>query len=106
VANFGLGVEYRFNEEAAAYAAFARDRSVLPPEKPDVNSLVSRWSISHLSGGATVRFGKVRIAPVCTSLTLRSGRGRSACGMDIGPPIYCFGWAVAVIPELPAIGEE
>jgi hypothetical protein len=54
VLNFGLGMEYTFNQNLKTYSSFTTDFSARKPGT-DTNLSVTDWNIYHIMGGATFK---------------------------------------------------
>jgi hypothetical protein len=52
VTNWGLAIKHGFGATIAGYASFRTDLSALGPV-PDNNSLLARWNLYHVTGGAS-----------------------------------------------------
>jgi hypothetical protein len=51
VLNYGVGIEHHFGPKLAAYGSFRTDRAPVP-DSSAANSTLSRWDLSHVTGGA------------------------------------------------------
>lgn len=54
VLNYGIGIEYNFNQNLTIYSSFCTDFSAQKPGS-DTNLSISDWDIHHIQGGTTFK---------------------------------------------------